>query len=66
MELLPDRYSNEISFTLSCYDRLILTGSLAELSYAQGMTAYLNSHGIRIFDYPRFAEPFKELIRSNM
>lgn len=29
------------------------------------MTSYLYSQGIRIFDYPKFAEPFKEELRSN-
>jgi hypothetical protein len=29
------------------------------------MTSYLYSKGIRIFDYPKFAEPFKNDIRAN-
>jgi DNA-binding MarR family transcriptional regulator len=29
------------------------------------MTAYLYKKGIKIFDYPKFAEPFKETIRAN-
>jgi len=29
------------------------------------MTSYLFQKGVKIFDYPKFAEPFKELIRSN-
>ena len=29
------------------------------------MTFYLFFKGIRIFDYPKFAEPFKEELRSN-
>jgi len=65
MELLTQRYKKKISFELGCYDRLILHGTLPELSYGQGMTAYLNRNGIRIFDYPRFAEPFKEMIKEN-
>jgi len=65
MELLTQRYKDKISFELECYDRLILTGTLPEISYGQGMTTYLNRNGIRIFDYARFAEPFKEMIREN-
>ena len=65
MELLTQRYKEKINFELGCYDRLILIGTLPELSYGQGMTAYLNRNGIRIFDYPRFAEPFKEMIKEN-
>ena len=66
MELLTDTYKQEISFSLSCYDRLIVTGCLPEISYAQGMTSYMYVKGEQIFDYPRFAEPFKDKIRSNI
>ena len=66
MEVLTEKYKEEIAFTLSCFDRLIITGSLAEISYAQGMTSYMYSKGEKIFDYPRFAEPFKDKIRLNI
>jgi len=65
MELISETYKNKISCVLSCYDRLILTGTLPEISYAQGMTRYMYEKGIMIFDYPKFAEPFKETIRAN-
>jgi predicted transcriptional regulator len=65
MELLSETYKSKISFVLCCYDRLILTGTLPEISYAQGMTKYMYQNGIRIFDYPKFAEPFKDAIRAN-
>jgi hypothetical protein len=29
------------------------------------MTSYLYTHQIRIFDYPRFAEPLRDAIRTN-
>ncbi|HKK58602.1 MAG TPA: hypothetical protein VJ937_03935 [Salinivirga sp.] len=65
MELLTETYKRDISCVLSCYDRLIISGTLPEISYSQGMTSYMYQNGIRIFDYPKFAEPFKESIRSN-
>ena len=65
MELLTETYQNEISCVLSCFDRLILSGTLPEISYSQGMTRYMYENGIKIFDYPKFAEPFKEAIRAN-
>ncbi len=65
MELLTETYQNEISCVLSCFDRLILSGTLPEISYSQGMTRYIYDNGIKIFDYPKFAEPFKEAIRAN-
>jgi hypothetical protein len=61
-----NKLSERYSITLSCYDRLILTGSIPELSYAAGMTSYFYNKGVKIFDYPRFAEPFKDNIRANI
>lgn len=65
MNLLTEKYKDKIDFSLSCYDRIIINGVLPEISYAQGMTSYLNQSRIRIFDYARFAEPLKEQIRFN-
>lgn len=65
MSLLTDRYSAQIEGVLSCYDRVVITGTLPQLCYAQGMTSYLYNHNIRIFDYPKFAEPFRNELRLN-
>lgn len=64
-ELLSERYANDLDGVLSCYDRIVITGSLQPFCYAQGMTHYLYQQGIRIFDYPKFAEPLRERIREN-
>jgi len=65
MELLTTTYQNRIGGVLSCFDRIILTGTLPQICYSQGMTSYLYTNGIRIFDYPKFAEPFKNDLRAN-
>jgi hypothetical protein len=52
---LTDRYDDRIAGVLSCYDRMVITGTLPGVCYADGMTRYLNAKGIRIFDYPQFA-----------
>ncbi len=65
MTLLTDRYTAQIAGIVSCYDRLVITGTLPGVCYAEGMAAYLRGHGIRLFDYPRFAEPLREEIRQN-
>ena len=64
-ELLSERYSNELDGVLSCYDRIVITGSLYPICYAQGMTSYLYRRGIRVFDYAKFAEPLRERLREN-
>jgi len=49
---------------LSCYDRMIIAGTLPGACFAAGMTSFLRSRGIRIFDYVRFAEPLRDRIRQ--
>ncbi|OGT88933.1 MAG: hypothetical protein A2514_11210 [Gammaproteobacteria bacterium RIFOXYD12_FULL_61_37] len=61
---LTERYAANLQGVLSCFDRIIITGTLPGACYAKGMTVFLYSHGIRIFDYPRFAEPLRERIRE--
>jgi hypothetical protein len=65
MGSLVDRYDDKIAGVLSCWDRVVIQGTLPGLSYAAGMTAYLNAHHIRIFDYPRFAQPLRDEVRAN-
>ncbi|MCI0419335.1 MAG: MarR family transcriptional regulator, partial [Acidobacteria bacterium] len=62
---LLERYKNQIRGVISCYDRVIIQGTLPGLCYAEGMASYLARNGIRLFDYPRWAEPFREKIRTN-
>jgi hypothetical protein len=61
---LAERYAANLHGVLSCFDRIIITGTLPGACYAEGMTSYLYVHGIRIFDYPRFAEPLPDRIRE--
>lgn len=65
MELLSEKYANQLHGVLNCYDRIVITGHLQSLSYAKGMTKYLYNEQIRIFDYPEFAQPLRELVRGN-
>ncbi len=64
-ELLTERYADQLDGVLMCYDRLILTGNLYPLCYAAGMSGYLRSQRIRIFDYPEFAQGLREQVRRN-
>lgn len=61
---LTERYRDRLAGVLSCYDRIVITGTLPGACYAGGMTSFLYSRKIRIFDYARFAEPLRERIRS--
>ena len=66
VELLTERYKDQISGVLSCYDRIIIQGTLPQWCYAKGMTDYCYAHQIRIFDYPKFVQPLRDSIRANM
>jgi len=61
---LTERYRGRLAGVLSCYDRVIVTGTLSGARYAKGMTGLLSARQIRIFDYPRFAEPLRDRVRD--
>ena len=63
-QLLTERYHDRLLGTLSCYDRMVITGTLPGVCYAEGMTSFLKARGIRIFDYTCFAEPLRERVRT--
>lgn len=62
---LVERYAEQILGVLSCFDRVVITGTLPEICHAQAMSAHLRSKGIRIFDYTEFAEPLRDQIREH-
>jgi hypothetical protein len=64
-KLMTEKYETDIYGLLNCYDRVVISGNLQPLCYAQGITKYLYQQGIRIFDYTQFAEPLRNAIRSN-
>ena len=61
---LIERYRDRLHGVLSCYDRIVVTGTLPQACYAEGMTAFLKAQGVRIFDYPRLAEPLRDALRA--
>jgi hypothetical protein len=62
---LVERYADQILGVLSCYDRVIVRGRLAEIDYAKGMAAYLRADGVRLFDFRQWANPLRDEIRNN-
>jgi len=65
MASLIERHDEDVLGVLSCYDRVVIHGTLPGFNYADGMTSYLKVRGIRIFDYTKFAEPMRDRIRRN-
>ena len=65
IELITERHAAQIEGVLGCWDRMLVFGTLPKVCYAAGMTSYLYEHQVKIFDYPRFAEPFRNQLREN-
>lgn len=63
--LITERYEHQIAGVISCYDRVIIQGTLPGWCFDKGMTSFLYMNNIKIFDYPRFAESLRDNIRAN-
>jgi hypothetical protein len=61
---LTERYDERIAGVLSCYDRVVVTGTLPGVCYAEGMTRFLYANKVRIFDYPQFAATLRDAVRA--
>lgn len=65
MASLVERYGGKILGVLSCFDRVVITGTLPDICHAQAMERHHRVREIRLFEYPRWAEPLREEIRVN-
>jgi hypothetical protein len=50
IELLTERYAAQITGVLSCWDRVLVFGTLPKICFAGGMTSYLHERKVRLFD----------------
>ena len=65
MNPFVEQHQDEISGVLSCFDRVVITGTLPDICHAKAMASYLGAHNIRLFDYPHWAEPLRDELRVN-
>jgi len=65
MQNFIERHNTKIKGVISCFDRIVLTGTIPGICYAQGMSSFLTTKNIRIFDFTQWAEPLREEIRTN-
>jgi hypothetical protein len=63
---LTERYKNEISGVMGCYDRVIIRGTPGNLGYADGMTAFFNTQNFKIFDFHKVFTPITNGIKENI
>jgi hypothetical protein len=65
MNPFVERHRDQIAGVLSCFDRVIITGTLADTAHAEAMVRHLNTHHTRLFDYTQWAQPLRDEIRRN-
>jgi len=63
--LITERYQDKTIGVLSCFDRIIIQGTLPGLCFDGGMTAFLYANNIRIFDYPQWAQTLRDELRDH-
>lgn len=64
--MLINRYASRIRGTLSCFDRVLLTGTLPDICHPGALARELTRRRIRFFDYkPVFAQPLRDQIRAH-
>ncbi len=62
--MLTERRAPKLHGAWSCCDRIIVTGRLPGACYAGATTGFPYPRGMRIFVYPKFAQPLRERIRE--
>jgi len=65
VQLFTERHAGKIQGVLSCYDRVVITGTCPAIGHAEAATTYFYIHQIRIFDYAQWASSFRDEIRAN-
>jgi hypothetical protein len=60
-----ERHAFKILGALSCFDRGVITGTLPDICHAGAMAGHLTAKGIRLFDDPQWAQPYREELREH-
>lgn len=64
---LLERHATRIDGVLSCFDRVIVTGTLPDFCHGAAATRHLALAGIRVFDFEtKFAAPIRDAIRERI
>ena len=59
------RHQADVAGVVSCFDRVVLTGSLPDIGHARAMESWLRIRQVRLADYPRCAELMRVEIRDD-
>nr|VFK43598.1 MAG: hypothetical protein BECKTC1821D_GA0114238_10179 [Candidatus Kentron sp. TC]VFK57737.1 MAG: hypothetical protein BECKTC1821F_GA0114240_10209 [Candidatus Kentron sp. TC] len=65
MNPFVERRQDEISGALSCFDRVVITGTSLDIRHPEAMASLLRYRNIRLFDYAKWAEPSRDKLHRN-
>ena len=65
MASLLERVGGKITGVLSCFDRVIIQGTIPDFCFAGAMMGYLTAQRIRFFDFPQWAKTQRDLLRTH-
>jgi len=65
MNPFVERHQEDIAGVLSCFDRVIVTGTLPDICHPRAMAGFLGYREIKLFDYALWAKPLAEKLRAN-
>jgi len=60
-----DRHNTKIQGIISYLDRVVITGTIPNICYAEGMVGFLYANSIRIFDYTKLVKLLRNRICFN-
>ncbi len=63
--LITERYHDQIVGVISCFDRIVIAGTLPDICHAGAMAAQLTTRKMRIFDYGDFVDPILNMLHDN-
>ena len=52
MNPFVQRHQDKIAGVLTCFDRVVITGTLPEICHAEALARYLSQRDILLRDYP--------------
>ena len=58
-KLLTEKCDADLYGVLNCFDRIMVVRHLEPFCYDKGMTRFLYSHEIHIFDYKTLVQPLR-------
>ena len=59
------KYTTSIQGVISCYDRILIRGTLPTISYPGGMNSLLYGKGIELKDITKFTSPLRTEVHDN-